>query len=607
MTPRFEVLETLESHQRASLIKARDLGTGQEVLLRRYRGDREEIEAQRELLNTIKALGHPNLEQVLEVGTDDEGLFAVVGQLDGMTLAGLLKQGPLSEPEFEQVARQVLAGLTALHERGLPHLSLRPEVIHVRRPAAGLLDVRVGGFGEGFGRKSESEPAEPAAYRCTAPEQWRGDPVGRRTDIYATGCIFYESLAGKPPFRPDSINGLRAAHLGHDFVPLQREAPQVKAWISAWVTKLLDPDINTRPKDAAAALKLFNLRDHLLPPDQSQPQGLPPGYGTHVPYAMPAHPMPSAPHGSGMVPLTRTVMPAASSTTAFQPVPLAHKTQGVQPRSEPRRAAPHVPVAPTSKQAQRSRLVLVAVGVLVVGGAAALLLLLPSKKPSMAPVAQRLAMRLPVTSGLLLHLDAGRHDTLDTSITNRVRKWSDAEDKTRYAAPPAVEDGPALSVANLNELPILDFGPYHSDHWMEFKDAKGATRRLSSIRTVFWVVRGPGFLLCDDQLFDFARGGSEGSPDAGIIGGAASDPVKHGTLRLNGAAVKTVDTPMPQDFALITLVTSGPATASRLCKDRTSDRTGGQQLAELVIYDRALNEAEVKQVETYLRTKWLSP
>ncbi|MDB6137376.1 MAG: hypothetical protein JWO94_448, partial [Verrucomicrobiaceae bacterium] len=182
MSLRFEVLEMLESHQRASLLRVRDLQSGQEVTLRRYHAETEELDSQRELLATIKALDHPSLERFHEVGSDEESLFAIVDPPAGKSLAGLLKQGPLSEAEFEQVARQILAGLAVLHERGIPHLSLRPEVIRVSSPSQGLLEVRVGGFGEGFGRKSETEPAEPAAYRCTAPEQWRGDAVGRRTD-----------------------------------------------------------------------------------------------------------------------------------------------------------------------------------------------------------------------------------------------------------------------------------------------------------------------------------------------------------------------------------------------------------------------------------------
>lgn len=611
MSLRFEVLETLESHQRASLLKVRDLQSGQEAYLRRYHAEAEEIEAQRELLTTLKGLEHPNLERFHEVGTDEESLFAIVDPPSGKSLAELFKEGPLSEAEFEQVARQIMAGLIVLHERGIPHLSLRPEVIRVQRPVAGLLDVRVGGFGEGFGRKSETEPADAAAYRCTAPEQWRGDAVGRRTDVYAMGCIFYESIAGKPPFRPDSINSLRAAHLSHDFVPLAKEAPQVKRWISAWVVQLLDPDMNSRPKDAAAAMKLFNLREHLLPPDQGQAQpGLPPGYGASV-TAYPYHaPIPVATpirDNSGMVPLTRAVTPApASSTTAFQPVMLAHKTAAVFPRPG-KRAVPHIPLTPTPRVSPHTKIILIGAALLAVIAAIALLLMMPAK-PVMAPVAERLAMRLPVLNGLQLHLDAARQNTTETSITNRVKRWSDAEDKTRYAAPPETDKGPTVSSGTLHELPVLDFGPYRSEHWMEFKAANGTARHITNIRTVFWVMHGSGFLLSDDQTTDFHRGGDEGSPDARIFGGLLSDAVKQGKLRLNGSAVKP-ETALPKAFSLISLVTAAPATASRLCKDRMGNegRMGGQEIAELVIYDRALSDAEVKQVETYLRTKWLAP
>ncbi len=606
MSSRFDVLETLESHQRASLHRVLDKLSGREATLRRYHAEPEELLGQRQLLETLRDLGHPNLEHVIEVGQDEEGLFAVVDPPSGKTLAAVLKEGPLTEPELEQVARQMLGGLAVLHERGIPHTSLRPEVIRVQRPTAGKFEVQVGGFGEGFGRKSETEPAEAAAYRCTAPEQWRGDAVGRRTDVYAMGCIFYEALAGKPPFRPDSINGLRAAHLAHDFIPLAKEAQQVRPWVAAWVEKLLDPDMNTRPRDAGTARKLFEMREHGQPPEAAASQtGLPPGYGpqdhTQTRSAPPANP--------SMVPMTRAITPQpASSTTAFQPVPLAYLPER---KTAPARPAPGPPAPAQAVPAKRGVSpdvikMLAGVVLAIVVVAAGVILLMPGK-PVMAPAAERMKMQLPVTAGLLLHLDASRHGTTETSITNKVTHWRDAEDKNRFAGPPAVENGPSPSPDALNGLPVIDFGPYHSEHWMEFKNSKGGTRKLSNIRSVFWVMRGCGFLLGDDQTWDFNRGGPEGSPDAGIFNGGAADGVKRGTLRLNGEVVKTTDTPLPVNYSLVSLVTVNPLTASRLCRDRTStDRVGGQQIAEVVIYDRALSAAEVEVVETYLRTKWLA-
>ena len=607
MSLRFEVLEILENHQRANLLRVRDLQTGLEAYLHRYHGDAAEIEAQTELLNTLKELNHPNLEKVLEMGVDDEGLFAVVDLPLGKSLTELLREGPLTEVEFEQLARQLLNGLAVLHERGIAHLSLRPEVVRVHRSAPGVLDVKVAGFGEGFGRKSESEPAEAAAYRCTAPEQWKGDAVGRRTDVYAAGCMFYESLAGKPPFRPDSINGLRAAHLGHDLVPLTKEAPQVRPWISAWVMQLMDPDMTTRPKDASAALKLFNLRDTQQLSVPQPAASYPPGYA-------PASGAPVSAARTGMVPMTRMVMPAnaSSTTSAFQPVELAHKTARVIPqpglRSPQRAAVTQVPLTPTPQVNAKVKPILIGGAIVVVVAAIALLLLTPSK-PVMAPVAERLARRVPITNGIVMHLDASRRDRLDTNIASRVKRWGDAEDKLRFAAPPSADNGPTVSPGGLHELPILNFGLYKADQWMAFRQADGKPVSLNNIRTAFWVMRGAGFLLSDEQTTDFHRGAPEGNPDAGIFGAPASPVVRDGKLRLNGANVKTVETPLPLDFSLISLVTKGPAKAGRLCKDRDGRDgcSGGQQIAEVILYDRPLSDDEVKQVETYLRTKWLSP
>ena len=83
----------------------------------------------------------------------------------------------------------------------------------------------------------------------------------------------------------------------------------------------------------------------------------------------------------------------------------------------------------------------------------------------------------------------------------------------------------------------------------------------------------------------------------------AAPGVFQGQARLNGAPVDGTKTAAPNGCFLLSLITTTPVQAGNLCKDRNL-RTGGQQIGEILIYDRALTDEERLATETYLYKKW---
>jgi hypothetical protein len=142
---------------------------------------------------------------------------------------------------------------------------------------------------------------------------------------------------------------------------------------------------------------------------------------------------------------------------------------------------------------------------------------------------------------------------------------------------------------------------------------KFSTRLAGVVRTVFWVVKETGptgattrSLLADYGSYDFQGGPGVASPEGpGSIwsGGAAAD-VKNGRLQLNGLPVDGTTTLRPRQMSVLSWVTAGSG--------RTADGFGGGygtnpwqgDLAELIVYDRALDAAEVKQLEDYLNARY---
>lgn len=216
-----------------------------------------------------------------------------------------------------------------------------------------------------------------------------------------------------------------------------------------------------------------------------------------------------------------------------------------------------------------------------------------------------------VIDGAALHYDAsdgrsvGRYLTVkgDGSVTTNdaVFAWADA----------------GVSVNNARTLDASDALSCNSPHPPRYADgavdfgACGslvdmAFRRLTDIRTAFWVVRMEprleAFLLGDTQSYDFQRGqnGEYASWEWG--------KTRYGSFWNNGAFVADpVNTPLPIGFQLITFQAGGgdQLAASRLTTDRTQDgRNGGKTLAELILFNTFLGDADRQAVEAYLRSKW---
>jgi serine/threonine protein kinase len=263
MSSRFEILRPLEEDTASKLLLVRDNKRGDELRLRRFKTTKqEEIDGLQELFRQLATLQNPHLDRLIDFGADKDGFYSIVaGPLPGETLSQILERGPLTEKEFDVVARQLLEVLSVLHEDAIVHGSLRPDFIRITGSSAADWQVTLHGFGQGFAGRNDSKEEQIRAYRCTAPEQWQDGTTRRRTDVYALGCILYEALTTRPPFDGRVLKELRLKHLGHDLAPLQKLAPHVPAWMCAWVMHLMAVDPEQRPRKAAAAKELFERRE----------------------------------------------------------------------------------------------------------------------------------------------------------------------------------------------------------------------------------------------------------------------------------------------------------------------------------------------------------
>jgi len=146
------------------------------------------------------SLDHPNVIPIYEAGEHDGQLYLAMRFVAGSDLRTLLdSEGKLGPERTLAILAQVAGALDAAHRRALVHRDVKPA--NVLLDADGHVYLTDFGITKQLGGASTDTGRVVGTLDYLAPEQIRGEPVDGRTDCYALGCVLYECLAGKPPFR----------------------------------------------------------------------------------------------------------------------------------------------------------------------------------------------------------------------------------------------------------------------------------------------------------------------------------------------------------------------------------------------------------------------
>jgi serine/threonine protein kinase/TolB-like protein/Tfp pilus assembly protein PilF len=160
----------------------------------------------------LAALNHPHIGSIYGL-EESAGVVALVLELvEGPTLAERLTAGPMPFDEVVRLARQMAEGLEAAHKRGIIHRDLKPGNIKITPDGnVKILDFGLAKTaGSPPGAALTPSPTRPRAATqlgvvlgtvgYMSPEQARGEPVDKPTDIWAYGCVLFEMCAQHPPF-----------------------------------------------------------------------------------------------------------------------------------------------------------------------------------------------------------------------------------------------------------------------------------------------------------------------------------------------------------------------------------------------------------------------
>ncbi|HDT14193.1 MAG TPA: zinc-ribbon domain-containing protein [Candidatus Aminicenantes bacterium] len=187
------------------------------------------------------ALEHPNICTVYEVDEAEGRIFISMAFIQGQSLKDKLRGGPLDIEEAKAIALQVAEGLREAHEKGIVHRDIKPANIMVTdKGQAKIMDFGLAKLSWGADLTKPAMILGTAAYM--SPEQAKGEPVDRRTDIWSFGATLYEMLTGERPFRKGQERALIYAVLNEDPEPMREARPEIPRALERIVLKALEKD-----------------------------------------------------------------------------------------------------------------------------------------------------------------------------------------------------------------------------------------------------------------------------------------------------------------------------------------------------------------------------
>ena len=208
--------------------RGRDLKLGRDVAIKllpaQFMADQERRARFAREARILAALNHPHIGAIYGLEESDDVTALVLELVEGPTLAERLAQGPLPISETLVIASQIADALDAAHSKGIIHRDLKPSNVILETTtgaAANAMRVRVLDFGIAKltptlpGTEATDDPFVSVATAdghilgipaYMSPEQTRGNPVDKRTDIWAFGCVVFEMLTGHSPFSAQTVS-----------------------------------------------------------------------------------------------------------------------------------------------------------------------------------------------------------------------------------------------------------------------------------------------------------------------------------------------------------------------------------------------------------------
>lgn len=230
----------------------RDLQTGEAVVIKRLRPEllieSSDIVArfQREI-EALNALAHPNIVNLVTALEENGRPVIVMEYVPGGSLRDLLDTAPqLPIPQMVALGIALANALTCTHEKNIIHRDLKPaNVLLAEDGSPRLTDFGIARFSHRVTRLTHTGILM-GTILYMSPEACHGEQVDVRTDIWSLGVMFYEMLAGRPPFAHEKTTALLLAILDDPVPPISQFRPDLPGALVELVQGMLVKERNGR-------------------------------------------------------------------------------------------------------------------------------------------------------------------------------------------------------------------------------------------------------------------------------------------------------------------------------------------------------------------------
>ena len=249
----YRILEKVGEGGMGVVYKAKDTRLNRVVALkflpRHLTADNEARERFEREAQTAAALNHPHIISIYDIGKHGNQIYIAMEFVEGQTLHQLMSARPLPLDHATEIAIAIGDALSLAHRKGIIHRDVKPgnimvadeRTMHVSRQIK-LLDFGVAKLKELSKLTTSGTQLGTLAYM--SPEQASGQTVDHRTDIFSLGAVFYEMLAGSPPFTGEYEAAVLYSLVNEDPPPLSRLREGVPKDLVRIVSRALakDPD-----------------------------------------------------------------------------------------------------------------------------------------------------------------------------------------------------------------------------------------------------------------------------------------------------------------------------------------------------------------------------
>ena len=214
--------------------------------------------ARRMFINEARSAGrldHPNVLKVYEAGEDNDQPYMVMEYIHGGdTLRNYCKSDTLLPiPTVVRIVRQSADALDYAHTQGVLHRDIKPANIMLTKDGA----AKIGDFG--IARRLGVDQTLIVGWFGSplymSPEQARDQDITSQSDLFSLGSVFYEMLAGVPPFAAKGLTGLIQKVVHEDPQPLTEVRTDVPDELWRIAKKMLEKELGKRYKTGAEIVR----------------------------------------------------------------------------------------------------------------------------------------------------------------------------------------------------------------------------------------------------------------------------------------------------------------------------------------------------------------